>query len=303
MSLVEHHAELYPVRAPLGGRGWVPLPHGRYPRRVTQTAAVPSGVTPSREARAHLVIDRVSKTFEGRDASVEALREISFAMAENEFITLIGPSGCGKSTLLRIVGGLIPPTSGRVEMRGRSPEDAQKAKDIGFVFQQPALLPWRTVADNVELPFALNKGAGGDRRLGTTDELLALVGLSQFAKAHPYQLSGGMQQRVAIARALIFDPSLLLMDEPFGALDEITRDGMRYELLRIWSRAKKTVLFVTHSIAEAIVLSDRVVVMSKRPGEVREVIRIELPRPRGEEIESTTEFIAYAARLRRLLHA
>jgi NitT/TauT family transport system ATP-binding protein len=269
---------------------------------VTQTAAVPSSVTPSREARAHLVVDRVSKTFEGRDASVEALREISLEMAENEFITLIGPSGCGKSTLLRIVGGLIPPTGGSVEIRGRSPKDAQKAKDIGFVFQQPALLPWRTVADNVELPFALNKGAGGDRRLGTTDELLALVGLSQFAKAHPYQLSGGMQQRVAIARALIFDPSLLLMDEPFGALDEITRDGMRYELLRIWSRAKKTVLFVTHSIPEAIVLSDRVVVMSKRPGEIREVIRIDLRRPRGEEIETTPEFVAYAARLRRLLH-
>jgi NitT/TauT family transport system ATP-binding protein len=259
-------------------------------------------VTPSREARAHLVVDRVAKTFEGRDASVEAIREISLEIPENEFVTLIGPSGCGKSTLLRIVGGLIPPTSGRVEIRGRSPKDAQRAKDIGFVFQAPALLPWRTVADNIELPFALNRGAGTDR-LCSTEEILALVGLSAFAKAHPYQLSGGMQQRVAIARALIFDPALLLMDEPFGALDEITREGMRYELLRIWSQAKKTVVFVTHSIPEAIVLSDRVVVMSPRPGEIREIIRIELPRPRGEEIESSPEFVSYAARLRRLLHA
>jgi len=273
-----------------------------YPRDVTQAAAVPSSVTPSRQARAHLVVDRVAKTFEGRDASVEALREISLEIDENEFITVIGPSGCGKSTLLRIVGGLIPPTSGRVEIRGRSPKDAQHAKDIGFVFQQPALLPWRTVTDNIELPFALNRRAGDDR-LCSTEEILSLVGLNAFAKAHPYQLSGGMQQRVAIARALIFDPALLLMDEPFGALDEITRGGMRYELLRIWSQAKKTVIFVTHSIPEAIVLSDRVVVMSPRPGEIREIIEIALPRPRGEEIESSAEFIQYAAGLRRLLHA
>jgi NitT/TauT family transport system ATP-binding protein len=269
---------------------------------VAQAASVSPSVTPSREARAHVVLDRVAKTFEGRDANVEALREISLEIDEHEFVTLIGPSGCGKSTLLRIVGGLIPPTGGRVEVRGRSPKDAQRAKDIGFVFQQPALLPWRTVADNVELPLSLNRAAGTDR-LMSTEEILTLVGLSAFAKAHPYQLSGGMQQRVAIARALIFDPSLLLMDEPFGALDEITREGMRYELLRIWGRARKTVIFVTHSIPEAIVLSDRVVVISPRPGEVRDVIEIALPRPRGEEIESSPEFVGYAARLRRLLHA
>ncbi len=247
-------------------------------------------------------MDRVAKTFEGRDSSVEALRTISLEMTENELVTLIGPSGCGKSTLLRIVGGLIPPTSGSVEIRGRSPQDAQRAKDIGFVFQQPALLPWRTVAENIELPFALNPRASTGR-LCSTPEILELVGLSAFASARPYQLSGGMQQRVAIARALIFDPSLLLMDEPFGALDEITREGMRYELLRIWSQARKTVIFVTHSIPEAIVLSDRVIVMSPRPGEVRDIIEIALPRPRGEEMETSPEFLAYATRLRRLLHA
>jgi len=263
---------------------------------------VSPAATPSRNARGHVVVDRVAKTFQGADSSVEALREISMEIGEQEFVTLIGPSGCGKSTLLRIVGGLIEPTTGRIEIRGQSPSEAQRTKDIGFVFQQPALLPWRTVASNVELPFQLNKGSGTDR-LCSTEEILALVGLGAFANAHPYQLSGGMQQRVAIARALIFDPALLLMDEPFGALDEITREGMRYELLRIWGQSRKTVLFVTHSIPEAIILSDRVVVMSPRPGQIREVIKIALPRPRNDEIESTTDFVRYADRLRHLLKA
>jgi NitT/TauT family transport system ATP-binding protein len=264
--------------------------------------AVSRSATPSRDARGHVRVDRVSKTFETKDASVEALRDISIEVREHEFVTLIGPSGCGKSTLLRIIGGLIEPTAGGVELRGRSAKEAQRTKDIGFVFQQPALLPWRTVWANVELPLELNKSAGADR-LCSTEEILSLVGLAAFAKAHPYQLSGGMQQRVAIARALIFDPALLLMDEPFGALDEITRAGMRYELLRIWGQSKKTVLFVTHSIPEAIVLSDRVVVMSPRPGEIREVIDITLPRPRNEDMESAPEFVRMADRLRHLLRA
>jgi len=200
-----------------------------------------------------VVVDRVAKTFETQYVSVEAIREVSLDIRDGEFVTLIGPSGCGKSTLLRIIGGLIESTTGRIEIRGQSPQEAQRTKDIGFVFQQPALLPWRTVSANIELPFELNRSSGSDR-LCSTEEILSLVGLSAFAKAHPYQLSGGMQQRVAIARALIFDPALLLMDEPFGALDEITRAGMRYELLRIWGDTRKTVLFVTHSIPEAIVL-------------------------------------------------
>jgi NitT/TauT family transport system ATP-binding protein len=261
---------------------------------------VSPAVTPSRNVSGHVVVDRVKKVFETKDASLEALREVALDIQEHEFVTLIGPSGCGKSTLLRIIGGLIEPTSGRIEIRGRSPIEAQRTKDIGFVFQQPALLPWRTVAKNIELPFQLNKGAGADR-LCSTAEILALVGLGSFADAHPHQLSGGMQQRVAIARALIFDPALLLMDEPFGALDEITRAEMRYELLRIWGKSKKTVLFVTHSIPEAIVLSDRVVVMSPRPGEVREIIDIALPRPRNEEMESDPEFVRLADHLRQLL--
>ena len=265
-------------------------------------APVSRPATPSHNVRGHVVVDRVAKSFETRNASVEALREVSLDIQENEFVTLIGPSGCGKSTLLRIVGGLIEPSSGRIEIRGRSPNEAQRTKDIGFVFQQPALLPWRPVAKNIELPFQLNKGGGTDR-LCSTEEILKLVGLGPFANAHPFQLSGGMQQRVAIARALIFDPALLLMDEPFGALDEITRDGMRYELLRIWGQSRKTVLFVTHSIPEAIVLSDRVVVLSPRPGEIREIIPIALLRPRNEEMESSIEFVRYADRLRHLLRA
>jgi len=242
----------------------------------------------SRNVRGHVVVDHVTKTFLTKDTSVEAIREASLDIREQEFVTLIGPSGCGKSTLLRIIGGLIDPTSGRVEVRGHSPLEAQRTKDIGFVFQQPALLPWRSVERNIELPFELNRGAGSER-LCSTEEILALVGLGAFAKA--------------IARALIFDPALLLMDEPFGALDEITRAGMRYELLRIWGDTRKTVLFVTHSIAEAIVLSDRVVVMSPRPGEIREVIDITLPRPRNEDVESTPEFVRIADHLRHLLRA
>ena len=270
---------------------------------MSQTAVpVSRAATPSHNARGHVQVDRVTKTFDTKDASVEALREVSLEVGEHEFVTLIGPSGCGKSTLLRIVGGLIDPTGGYITIRGRSALEAQRTKDIGFVFQQPALLPWRTVVDNIELPFQLNKGSGADR-LCSTEEILALVGLGAFAKAHPYQLSGGMQQRVAIARALIFDPALLLMDEPFGALDEITREGMRYELLRIWGQSRKTVIFVTHSIPEAIVLSDRVVVLSPRPGEVREVIDVALPRPRTMDIESTAEFVRLADHLRHLLRA
>ena len=269
---------------------------------MTQAPAVSGSVMPSHNVRGHVVVDHVTKTFTTKNGSVEAIREATLDIREQEFVTLIGPSGCGKSTLLRIIGGLIAPTTGRIELRGRSPQEAQRTKDIGFVFQQPALLPWRTVAANIELPLEVNKGAGTDR-LCSTEEILKLVGLGQFATAHPYQLSGGMQQRVAIARALIFDPALLLMDEPFGALDEITRAGMRYELLRIWGDTRKTVLFVTHSIPEAIVLSDRVVVMSPRPGEIREVLEIHLPRPRNEDMESAPEFVRIADRLRHLLRA
>ncbi len=250
----------------------------------------------------HIALEHVAKDFETRSGSLQAVADVSLAVAPGEFVSLLGPSGCGKSTLLRIMAGLTPPTSGSVSIAGGRPVDAQREKRVGMVFQQPALMPWRTVLANVALPLEVNRrGANATRRQSEIVELLSLVGLAEFGRAYPYQLSGGMQQRVAIARALVFNPDILLMDEPFGALDEITRDQMRYELLRIWSAARKTVVFVTHSIAEAIILSDRIAVMSARPGAVREVLEVRLPRPRGEQLESSPEFLRMAEHLKALL--
>ena len=244
----------------------------------------------------HVSLRGLNKVFYDGRQPLTALADVSFDVAEGEFVSVIGPSGCGKSTLLRIIGGLLTPTAGRVEIGGHDPRQAQAAKEIGFVFQDPALFPWRHVLANVRLPLQV---ARLPQRAGPEPEaLLDLVGLGEFTQYYPHQLSGGMQQRVALARALVFNPSLLLMDEPFGALDEITRSALRYELLRIWEVTKKTALFVTHSTAEAIILSDRVVVLSARPGRVRAIIDIDLPRPRREEMERSPDFLDYAYRLR-----
>lgn len=254
-------------------------------------------------AQAHIVVQNLGKIFTTAKGArqVTALDNLNLRVQEGQFFSVLGPSGCGKSTLLRIVGGLIESTSGSVSIgNGTGPRDAQRAKEIGFVFQEPGLLPWKTVADNIETPLILNRKANRPRQ-HTIKELLELVGLEAFADAYPHQLSGGMQQRVAIARALAFDPKLLLMDEPFGALDAITRQLMRYELLRIWERAQKTVMFVTHSIPEAIVLSDAVAVISPRPGRLRGIVEIDLPRPRTEEVERTPEFLDYNDHLKDLL--
>lgn len=251
----------------------------------------------------HIVIQNLSKSFSSGKAQrqIRALDNVNLHVKDGQFFSVLGPSGCGKSTLLRIVGGLIDPTEGRVIVgNGEGPCDAQRAKEIGFVFQDAGLLPWKSVSGNIELPLTVNRKSNRARQHSIA-ELLELVGLTAFADAYPHQLSGGMQQRVAIARALSFDPRILLMDEPFGALDEITRQAMRYELLRIWERSRKTVVFVTHSIPEAVILSDVVAVMSPRPGRVRGVVRIELPRPRTEEIERTSEFLELTDRLKRLL--
>lgn len=253
--------------------------------------------------REHILVQNLGKIFVTAKGArqVTALENLNLSVKEGQFFSVLGPSGCGKSTLLRIVGGLIEATNGSVSIgNGTGPRDAQRAKEIGFVFQEPGLLPWKTVAGNVETPLVLNRKANRPRQ-HTTEELLDLVGLESFADAYPHQLSGGMQQRVAIARALAFDPKLLLMDEPFGALDAITRQLMRYELLRIWERAQKTVMFVTHSISEAIVLSDVVAVLSPRPGRLRGIVEIDLPRPRTEEVERTPKFLDYNDRLKHLL--
>jgi NitT/TauT family transport system ATP-binding protein len=250
-----------------------------------------------------IIVQDLNKVFTSGKGQmqVKALDNVHLRVGTGQFYSILGPSGCGKSTMLRIMAGLIEPTSGKVMIgEGEAPHDAQRAKEFGFVFQDPGLMPWMTVKGNIELPREVNRKANRPLQHSTA-ELLDLVGLTAFKDAYPYQLSGGMQQRVAIARALSFDPRILLMDEPFGALDEITRATMRYELLRIWGRSRKTVVFVTHSIPESIILSDVVAVMSARPGRVRGVVEINLPRPRSEEIERTPEFLEYVQKLKLLL--
>jgi len=233
----------------------------------------------------------VGKVF-GTDAGrVEALRDISLTIGNGEFVSLIGPSGCGKSTLLRLIGDLVQPSSGSLRVNGKDPGRSRLDRDYGMVFQQATLLDWRTVAKNVELPLEIMGGAGdATGRLATASEMLSLVQLGEFADHYPWQLSGGMQQRVAIARALAFRPSILLMDEPFGALDEMTREQMQQEVLRIWRETNTTVVFVTHSIPEAVFLSSRVVVMSPRPGRVASIVAVDLPHPRDVD---TRESAAY----------
>jgi NitT/TauT family transport system ATP-binding protein len=237
----------------------------------------------------HVSVRSVSHFYpRGDDAPLEALRDFSLEVNEGEFVSVVGPSGSGKSTLLRIAGGLLQPSQGEVFIDDESPREAQRHMKVGYVFQEPALLPWRKVRRNIGLPLELS-GDGLDGR--RVDDLIELVGLSQFAEYEPRHLSGGMQQRVAIARALAFDPPLLLMDEPFGALDEITRESMRLELQRIWSMARKTVIFVTHSIREAVLLSDHVVVLSPAPGRIQDIVEVGLPRPRTEATESEGQFL------------
>ncbi len=245
-------------------------------------------------------VDNVNKTFESAGGPVTALSHVSLHVAPGEFISLIGPSGCGKSTLMRLIGDLTQPSSGAISVKGKPPARAREDRDYGIVFQSPVLYDWRTVQRNVELPLEI-MGLQAAERTRRAEELLQMVGLGDFRRAYPWQLSGGMQQRVAIARALVFSPSILLMDEPFGALDEITRERMQQELLQIWSRAKATVIFVTHSIPEAVFLSDRVVVMSPRPGRVEGIVNIDLPRPRNIETRQDPRFFTLATAVREQL--
>jgi len=226
-------------------------------------------------------IQQVSHVFgtDGRHQTV-ALQHIDLDVSAGEFVSLIGPSGCGKSTLLRIIGDLVRPTTGSVRVKGKPAHQARLDRDYGMVFQAPVLFAWRTVRRNVELPLEVMK-IGRAERIRRAEQMLELVELGGFGQHYPWQLSGGMQQRVAIARALSFNPTLLLMDEPFGALDEMTRERMNAELLRIWSQTQTTILFVTHSIPEAVFLSTRVVLMSARPGRVTHPMPIDLPHPRG----------------------
>ena len=243
-------------------------------------------------------ITGLAKTFDG---GLTALQGIELAIEEREFVSLIGPSGCGKSTLLRIIGDLITPSTGSVLVNGKPASQARVDGDYGIVFQDPVLYDWRTIARNISLPLELS-GWSRRRRSERVREMLGLVELTGFESHYPWQLSGGMQQRVSIARALSFDPALLLMDEPFGALDEMTRERLNIELLRIWEASGSTMVFVTHSIAEAVFLSTRVVVMSPRPGRISKVIEIDLPQPRTAATREEPRFFEVVTQVREALH-
>jgi NitT/TauT family transport system ATP-binding protein len=241
-----------------------------------------------------LKVERVNMVFQGRDREVEALKELSLDIQEGGFVSIVGPSGCGKSTFLRVVAGLIRPNGGTVIIDGK--EVKAPGSGCGMVFQYDNLLPWRTVIDNVAFGLQI-QGISTDERNKIAKFYIDLVGLTGFENNYPHELSGGMRQRANLARALSIDPAVLLMDEPFAALDAQTREIMQFELLRIWEKSRKTVLFVTHQIDEAIFLSDRVIVLGARPGRVRDVIDISIPRPRELDAKRTVEFLGYVDRI------
>jgi NitT/TauT family transport system ATP-binding protein len=245
-------------------------------------------------------LQKISKRFER--GNVLALSEIDLTVRAGEFVSLIGPSGCGKSTLLRIVGDLVAPSSGQVVVNGKTAEQARIDRDYGIVFQDAVLYDWRTVAKNIALPLEM-LGWDRARRAERVRGLVELVELGGFEQHYPWQLSGGMQQRVSIARALSFEPALLLMDEPFGALDEMTRERLNMELLRIWEASGSTVVFVTHSIAEAVFLSTRVVVISPRPGRITGIVEIDLPQPRNADTREEPRFFELVTQVRDMLRA
>jgi NitT/TauT family transport system ATP-binding protein len=247
-----------------------------------------------------IAVRHLWKRFGAGPEPLVALKDLDFSVRDGEFLSIVGPSGCGKSTLLKILAGLLPASEGEALLNATP--IAGPRKDIGVVFQSPVLFPWRNVLGNVLLPVDV-QGLGRERLKARALELLDLVGLKGFEHRFPWQLSGGMQQRVALVRALIHDPALLLMDEPFGALDALTRETMNVELQRIWMERRKTVVFITHSTSEAVFLGDRVLVMTPRPGRIQDVLEIDLPRPRGLEVMNTEAFGVYVRRIRTALNA
>lgn len=250
-------------------------------------------------ARPAISLRGVSMTFGTGQAEghVRALHNVDLEIGSGEFVSLIGPSGCGKSTLLRLIGDLLQPSSGRIQVNGKTPRQARLSREYGIVFQQPVLYEWRTVMQNVQLPLEVMHVPPAERQ-ARASAWLQLVGLTEFAERYPWELSGGMQQRVSIARALSFKPSVLLMDEPFGALDEMTRERLNRELLKVWSGTNTTIVFVTHSIAEAVFLSDRAVVMSPRPGRIEAVVDVDLARPREPSTRDVPRFFELIAEVR-----
>jgi NitT/TauT family transport system ATP-binding protein len=269
---------------------------------LTETSQDPpalAGPSSPQVGVAFIEIVGVTVTYVSRDGSVtEALRPTTLSIGQNQFVSIVGPSGCGKTTLLKVIGDLLTPTAGSVQISGAPASVMRKARQIGNMFQDPVLLPWRKVAGNIAF---LARVAGREPSQEQVEELARLVGLEGFLGRYPHELSGGMKQRASIARALALDPRLLLMDEPFGALDEITRHRMNTELLQIWSASRKTVVFVTHSLSEAVFLSDRVIVLSARPGRVLADVQIDLPRPRSSDVRFSDEANRLVATLHRFL--
>ncbi len=248
-----------------------------------------------------IAVKGVHKIFKTRgNTPLSVLQDVNLSIAEGEFVTFIGPSGCGKTTLLRLIADLEEITSGAIDVKEKTPKQARLDRDYGYVFQSPVLYEWRTVEQNVLLPLEVMQVPKSERE-PRAQQMLALVGLKEFTRHYPWQLSGGMQQRVSIARALSFSPSILLMDEPFGALDEITREQLQLELLNIQNTLKTSILFVTHSIPEAVFLSTRTIVMSPRPGRIQEIIEIDLPRPRTVETRELSKFFELSTRVRESL--
>ncbi len=246
--------------------------------------------------------DDLALTFQTNDGPVHALADVNLTVEKGDFVSFIGPSGCGKTTFLRCIAGLETPTGGSLTVNGMTPDEARRSRAYGYVFQAAGLYPWRTIAGNVRLPLEI-MGYSRAEMAERIARVLELVELSGFEKKYPWQLSGGMQQRASIARALAFDADILLMDEPFGALDEIVRDHLNEQLLKLWARTEKTICFVTHSIPEAVYLSTRIVVMSPRPGRITDVIESPLPRERPLDIRDSTQFLEVAHRVREGLRA
>lgn len=262
-----------------------------------------SQMQPARSSTSAVVEARgLGLTFETNDGPVVALTGVDLSIGKGEFVSFIGPSGCGKTTFLRVIADLERPTAGEISVNGMTPEEARRSRAYGYVFQAAGLFPWRTIEKNVALPLEI-MGYSAAERASRVKRTLDLVNLTGFEKKFPWQLSGGMQQRASIARALAFDADLLLMDEPFGALDEIVRDHLNEELLKLWARTDKTICFVTHSIPEAVYLSTRIVVMSPRPGRVTDVIESPLPKERPLDIRESPEFLEIAHRVREGLRA
>lgn len=256
--------------------------------------------TASHTQRTMIEVEDLSLVFETNDGPVNALSGINLEIKEGDFVSFIGPSGCGKTTLLRVIADLEQQTDGSIKVNGTTPEDSRLNRLYGYVFQAPALLPWRTIKKNCAVPMEI-AGHSQNHQNKKIDKYLKMVGLQDFHEKYPWQLSGGMQQRASIARALCIEPDLLLMDEPFGALDEITRDHMNIELLKIWQDTRKTVVFVTHSISEAVMLSTHIVVMSPRPGRITKVIKSPLPKMKTLELRDTDAFHALEAEIREAL--